>query len=88
MTDDIKLAVKEAVQEALQPYHEALQALAGELSPDHEFTVDEALEYTGLRSRHSLYMARSRNELPSIKRGKYLFFKKADLDAWMSSRTQ
>jgi excisionase family DNA binding protein len=45
-------------------------------------TKAQAQTYTGLSER-TLDYARERGELKFYKRGKWVLFKKADLDAWM-----
>ncbi|MES2662825.1 MAG: helix-turn-helix domain-containing protein [Pseudomonadota bacterium] len=46
------------------------------------FTVDEASKFLNL-AKQTLYGFTSKNLIPFIKRGKKLYFKKADLTLWL-----
>ncbi|MFN8284549.1 MAG: helix-turn-helix domain-containing protein [Chitinophagales bacterium] len=45
-------------------------------------TLTEACEYLNL-AKQTLYGFTSKNEIPFIKRGKKLYFKKSDLEKWL-----
>ena len=53
-----------------------------ELPEDDLMTVDSAAEYLRM-SRSSIYQLTSRHELPFMKRGKRLYFKKEELRLWI-----
>jgi len=63
------------------------EALSGQSkSTDSEFVgIEEAAESVNL-SKHTLYGMVSRRELPFYKRGKKLYFKPCELQAWIGSQ--
>ncbi len=48
-------------------------------------TVHEAAQYIG-RTINTLYVMCSRRQIPYYKQGKQNFFKKSELDEWMTSQ--
>lgn len=50
-------------------------------------TLTEACEYLNL-AKQTLYGFTSKNEIPFIKRGKKLYFKKSDLEKWLMEGKQ
>ena len=63
------------------------EALLGQgKKPDSEFVgIDQAAETVNL-SKHTLYGMVSRREVPFYKRGKKLYFKPCELQAWIGSQ--
>jgi excisionase family DNA binding protein len=49
---------------------------------DKIFTIQEASVFLNL-ARQTLYGFTSKNEIPFIKRGKKLYFRKTDLEKWL-----
>ena len=49
---------------------------------DSIFTVQEASDFLNL-AKQTLYGFTSKNEIPFIKKGKKLYFKKSDLQKWL-----
>lgn len=50
-------------------------------------TIEEVSEYLHL-AVPTLYSFTSKNEIPFIKKGKKLYFKKADLDNWLMTKNK
>jgi excisionase family DNA binding protein len=79
--------------EALEQQLKALTGLVAELNrkidgkpADDEtpLTIDEAATYLKA-AKQTLYHLTSRREIPHLKRGRKLYFLKADLDKWLKS---
>jgi excisionase family DNA binding protein len=84
LIEEIKVAVREVVREEIRS---ALmeQAHHPDAADDHLVDVSEAARRLGL-SRSTIYKCAERCELPSIKVGARLLFKRADLAAYTDAR--
>lgn len=76
--EELSEIIKKAVSESI-----------GNLTPDQKdarysdyLTIKEASEYLRLATP-TIYSFTSKNEIPFIKKGKRLYFKKAELDQWL-----
>ena len=67
--DSISKAIKEQSQKEAFPANPIL-------------SIDEASKYLNL-AKQTLYAFTSKREIPFLKRGKKLYFRKADLELWL-----
>lgn len=78
-TSELAALIKESVKTAFKEHDSKLQ------EPEKQFlTIDEACEYLNL-AKQTLYGYTSKHEIPFIKKGKKLYFKKDDLENWLTS---
>lgn len=49
------------------------------------YDLEDLVKYTGL-SKYRIYDLTSKREIPHYKRGKQLFFKKSEIDSWLTER--
>ena len=68
----IKTSVRKALSEQQAPAEQ-----------DKLFSIDEAAEFLNL-ARQTLYGFTSKRLIPFIKRGKKLYFRKSELEKWLS----
>jgi excisionase family DNA binding protein len=72
-----------------QLIHNSVKKAMSEQAPDSSisanllFTVDQASEFLNL-AKQTLYTFTSKRQIPFIKRGKKLYFKKVDLESWLN----
>ena len=76
--DELEQLIQTSVKKALSE-----QASEGSKSQNLLFTVDQASEFLNL-AKQTLYTFTSKRQIPFIKRGKKLYFKKADLESWLN----
>jgi excisionase family DNA binding protein len=83
--EQIPQAVTE-IYEKLNAVHELLlnQSDLSCLTTDSPLTIDQAAEFLSL-SKYTLYGLVQRREVPFAKRGKRLYFTKADLTDWVKT---
>lgn len=74
----IQTSVREAFNE---------QTNNNETFSDKMLSISEACEFLNL-AKQTLYGFTSKNEIPFIKRGKKLYFRKSDLEAWLMQGKQ
>ena len=79
LTTQTELAdlIKKAVASAFLEYQNT------QPEPEKQFlNIDEACKFLHL-AKQTIYGYTSKDEIPFIKRGKKLYFKKADLEKWL-----
>jgi len=77
LSDIIKKAVSESISSHLPDQKQSKYS--------EYLTITEASEYLHL-ALPTLYGFTSKNEIPFIKKGKKLYFKKVDLDNWLITK--
>jgi len=78
-TTTIELAalIKSSVSNAIKEFGDKQQVTEKQF-----LTIDEACKFLNL-AKQTLYGFTSKNEIPFIKRGKKLYFKKDDIENWL-----
>ncbi len=72
------------IEEAIMKKLEAIERNSL-LAAKNVFTVDEASFFTGL-SKGTIHHLTYNRKIPCYKRGKYLYFDRAELEEWMKAR--
>lgn len=75
--EELEALIESSVKRVLK----AQSANTSSTSPEH-FTVKQAAAFLDL-AEQTIYGLTSRNEIPHYKRGKKLYFLKAELEKWM-----
>jgi excisionase family DNA binding protein len=76
--EELKICIKDTVKEALREFSN----FHNDPSSDNLLSISEASKYTHL-AKQTLYGLTSRREIPFIKKGKKLYFKRMELEAWI-----
>ena len=72
-----------------QLIHNSVKKALSKQTPDNSvsanllFTIEQASEFLNL-AKQTLYTFTSKRQIPFIKRGKKLYFKKVDLEGWLN----
>ena len=76
--DELQSLLQNIIRKSFDEYGNQHQQNA----QDKNLTISEASEFLNL-AKQTLYGFTSKNEIPFIKKGKKLYFKKSDLEKWL-----